>query len=65
MTPEGSPYYKVKVLTDKSYFEKGAARYNLLPGMQVIANIQTGQRKVFEYFLEPFLASMGDAMQER
>jgi len=65
MTPEGSPYYKVKVLTDKSYFEKGAARYNLLPGMQVIANIQTGQRKVFEYFLEPFLASLGDAMQER
>jgi adhesin transport system membrane fusion protein len=65
MTPEGSPYYKVMVQTNKSYFEKGKARYNLLPGMQVVANIQTGQRKVFEYFLEPFLASMGDAMQER
>ncbi len=65
MTPEGSPYYKVMVQTDKSYFEKGKAHYNLLPGMQVVANIQTGQRKVFEYFLEPFLASMGDAMQER
>jgi len=65
MTPEGSPYYKVMVKTDNSYFEKGAARYNLLPGMQVVANIQTGQRKVFEYFLEPFLASMGEALQER
>ena len=65
MTPEGSPYYKVMVKTDKSYFEKGKSRYNLLPGMQVVANIQTGQRKVFEYFLEPFLASMGDALQER
>jgi adhesin transport system membrane fusion protein len=53
------------VQTDKSYFEKGKAHYNLLPGMQVVANIQTGQRQVFEYFLEPFLASMGDAMQER
>ena len=65
MTPEGSPYYKVMVQTDMSYFEKGKARYNLLPGMQVVVNIQTGQRKVFEYFFEPFLASMGDALQER
>ena len=65
MTPEGSPYYKVMVQTDMSYFEKGKARYNLLPGMQVVVNIQTGQRKVFEYFFDPFLASMRDALQER
>ncbi len=65
MTPEGSPYYKVLIQTEESYFAKGTSRYNLLPGMQVIANIQTGQRKVFEYFLEPFLASMDDALQER
>jgi adhesin transport system membrane fusion protein len=65
MTPEGSPFYKVRVQTNKSYFEKGASRYNLLPGMQVIANIQIGERTVVEYFLQPFIGSISDAMQER
>ena len=65
MTPEGSPFYKVRIQTEKSYFQQGKNRYNLFPGMQVVANIQTGQRTVVEYLIEPFLRSMGDAMQER
>lgn len=65
LTPEGSPYYKVRILTEKSYFQKGKSRYNLFPGMQVVANIQTGQRTILEYLMDPFLKSAGDALRER
>ncbi|MEE2761569.1 MAG: HlyD family type I secretion periplasmic adaptor subunit [Pseudomonadota bacterium] len=64
-TPDGVPYYKVRISTEQSYFERGSLKYSLFPGMQVIANIHTGTRTIFEYMFDPFLSSMGDAMQER
>ncbi|MBT3551569.1 MAG: HlyD family type I secretion periplasmic adaptor subunit [Rhodospirillaceae bacterium] len=65
LTPDGVPYYKVRIATDVAYFERGALKYSLFPGMQVIANIHTGTRTIFQYMFDPFLSSMGDAMQER
>lgn len=62
---DGLPYYKVSIETDKSYFEKDDLRYNLFPGMQVVASILTGQRTVLEYVLEPFLGRAGEALRER
>lgn len=65
VTEDGQPYYKVKILTDKSYFEDGKLRYDLFPGMQVMASIQTGSRTVMEYILDPLIGRMGDALRER
>jgi len=65
VTEEGQPYYKVKIETDASYFEQGAARYDLYPGMQLQANILTGTRTVLQYMLDPYIASMRMAMSER
>ncbi len=65
VTPEGMPFYKVRIETEDDHFRRGKRKYNLFPGMQVIANIQTGQRTVLEYVLAPLLNSMDDAMQER
>ena len=65
LTPEGVPYYKVRIATDVAYFERGALKYSLFPGMQVIANIHTGTRTIFQYMFDPFLSSMGNALQER
>jgi len=65
LTPDGVPYYKVRIATDVADVERGALRYSLFPGMQVIANIHTGTRTIFQYKFDPFLSSMGDAMQER
>ena len=65
LTPEGEPFYKVRIKTENEYFEKGNRRYQLYPGMQVLANIQTGSRTVIEYMISPLIYSMGDAMQER
>ena len=65
VTPDGMPYYKVRIETEDDHFQRGNLRYNLFPGMQVAANIKTGQRTVLEYVLAPLLTSMDDAMQER
>ena len=62
---EGQPYYKVRIETEKAYFERGLLRYNLFPGMQVMASIQTGKRTVIQYIFDPILGNMGNAMQER
>ena len=65
LTPEGTPFYKVRIETNLDHFQRGEERHNLFPGMQVIANIQTGTRTVFQYLFQPFIDSMDDAMRER
>jgi len=65
VTPEGMPFYKVRINTEKDHFQRGKHKYNLFPGMLVIANIHTGQRTVLEYILAPLFRSMDDALQER
>jgi len=64
-TPDGQPYYKVRIETEQAYFERGGLRYDLYPGMQVMASIQTGKRTVMQYILDPLRGSASSAMQER
>ena len=65
MTPDGMPFYKVRIVTDKGYFERGDTKYNLFPGMQTAVSIITGDRTVLEYILGPILSSLSDANKER
>ena len=65
VTNEGKPFYKVRIETPSDHFQRGELKYQLYPGMQVMTNIQTGQRTVLEYILDPFLRSFNDAMLER
>ncbi len=65
VTEEGRPFYKVRISTDKSFFEDGKLRYDLFPGMQVVASIQTGSRTIMEYILDPLIGRMQDALRER
>ncbi len=64
VTAEGVPFYKVRIETDADHFG-GDLRYDLFPGMQVVASIHTGRRTILRYLLDPFLASMDDALRER
>lgn len=64
-TPDGMPFYRVRIVTDKGYFEKGALRYNLFPGMQMAVSIITGYRTVLEYIMGPLQNSIADANKER
>ena len=64
-TDDGTPFYNVRVATSQSYFESGNVRFELVPGVQVLCAIQTGQRSVLAYLLDPFLKSGQLALRER
>lgn len=65
VTKQGVPFYKVRIETDKAYFERGQVRFDLFPGMQVQTSILTGARTVLAYLLDPYVTSMRSAMRER
>ena len=62
---DGQPFYRVRIETRRDYFKRGEDRYQLFPGMQVIASIHTGERTVMQYLMDPFLSSVDDALTER
>jgi adhesin transport system membrane fusion protein len=62
---DGQPYYKVRIETVRNHFRRGNNRYDLFPGMQVMAGIHTGERTVLEYLLDPFLNAGETAFRER
>tara|TARA_B110000495_G_C22364737_1_gene238044 strand:- start:16 stop:501 length:486 start_codon:yes stop_codon:yes gene_type:complete len=62
---DGEPYYKVRIQTERNHFRRAENRYDLFPGMQVIASIHTGERTIMEYLLDPFLDASDTAMRER
>ncbi len=64
-TKEGKPYYKVRIETKKSKFQRGKLEYRLFPGMQVVTSIRTGTRTVMQYLFGSYLNSASDAMRER
>ena len=64
-TTDGIPYYRVRIETGRDYFERRSLRYRLVPGVQVLCSIHTGERSVLEYLTDPFLGSMGTALRER
>ncbi|ACS80908.1 HlyD family type I secretion periplasmic adaptor subunit [Maridesulfovibrio salexigens] len=64
-TDRGLTFYRVRIETDKDFFEHDGNYYKLFPGIRVIAGIHIGTRSVMEYILEPFMGSMSYAMRER
>ena len=65
LSKDGLPFYKVRIETDRDHFQRAALRYDLFPGMQVVASINTGERTVLEYLLDPFLSAKTVAFRER
>ncbi|MBF0219444.1 MAG: HlyD family type I secretion periplasmic adaptor subunit [Gammaproteobacteria bacterium] len=65
LTEEGVPYYKIRIRTEKTHFEKGEERYPFFPGMLVECTIMTGERTLLEYLLQPFIGISARALQER
>jgi len=65
VTEKGYAFYKVRVETERGYFERGPMHYLLYPGVQVMTIILIGQRSVLEYLLTPYFNAMNTALQER
>lgn len=62
---EGTSFYKIQVKPDRYYFSQQGVEYPLVPGMQVVCSIITGDRTVLNFLLEPMIGSVGTALQER
>lgn len=62
---EGAPYYQVRIRPSTEYFESGALRYDLYPGMRVACSILIGERTIAQYILDPYIKSMRAALRER
>jgi membrane fusion protein, adhesin transport system len=62
---DGQVFYKVRIETEFDYFQYRQQRYRLVPGVQVMTSIRTGQRSVLAYLADPFISSARHAMRER
>jgi hemolysin D len=57
--------YRVLLSSEKDYFMVEDKRISLIPGMTVTAEIKTKQKRVIEYFLDPFKSYMSEGLRER
>lgn len=64
-TKDGATYYKVRIKTERDYFQTKGERYQLVPGVQVMCSIVTGSRSVMAYIAKPLLGTLDTALQER
>ncbi|MSO85280.1 MAG: HlyD family type I secretion periplasmic adaptor subunit [Rhodospirillales bacterium] len=65
MTQQGATFYKVRIETERDYFQQRNLRYDLVPGVQVATSILTGRRTVLEYLLDPLIGGADTALRER
>ncbi|MFH1805021.1 MAG: HlyD family type I secretion periplasmic adaptor subunit [Pseudomonadota bacterium] len=62
---EGRPYYKGRVALENDFVGSGGLRQQIIPGMTVQADIQTGERSLLKYLLKPVYVSLDQAFSER
>jgi hemolysin D len=63
--PNRGLIYRVLLSSDKDYFMVEDKKIALLPGMAVTAEIKTRQKRVIEYFLDPFRTYVSEGLRER
>lgn len=64
-TREGDSFYRVRIETDRDYFEHKGLTYQLYPGMRVQCSILTGSRTVWQYLVDPYYNTLKQALRER
>ncbi len=57
--------YKARILMQKIHIRIKGKQVALTPGMTVVAEIKTGQRRLIEYFLAPLLKYRQESIRER
>jgi HlyD family secretion protein len=63
--PVSQMAYKALVSLGTQVLEAQHERHKLMPGMQVVAEIDQGQRTVMEYLLSPVQKTLYDSGRER
>ncbi len=62
---KGRTFYNVRIESERNYFQSGDQKYNLYPGMVLLAYIHIGKRTVFDYLVDPLMNTVSFSMQER
>jgi len=62
---EDTSYYKIVIETEKNYLEFKGEKLPVIPGMQVTADILTGQKTVLQYIINPIIRAKQKALKER
>lgn len=57
--------YKVKLLMDRSTLMVDERKVQLIPGMEVTAEVKTGKRRLIEYVMAPLLRYKQESIRER
>lgn len=57
-------YYRVMILTDKSYLEAAGKQLPIIPGMVATVEIKTGEKTILDYLLKPIFKAR-EAFRER
>jgi membrane fusion protein, adhesin transport system len=65
LAEEEHPFYKGVVKFDSHGLASATGPLNILPGMTLQADVQTGGKTVMEYLLKPIYASAKSALRER
>ncbi|MEC9345584.1 MAG: HlyD family type I secretion periplasmic adaptor subunit [Pseudomonadota bacterium] len=63
--PNGRPYFKVVVETDKDHLGDSAGQFPIGAGMEATVDIHTGSRSVADFLLRPVLKLRHEAFRER
>ena len=63
--PNGDPYFRVVVKTDKTYLGLKEGALPITPGMQATVDIHTGEKSVIDYLVKPVLKLRHEAFRER
>jgi adhesin transport system membrane fusion protein len=63
--PNGNPYFRVVVKTEKTYLGQREGDLPITPGMQATVDIHTGEKTVIDYLVKPVLKLRYEAFRER
>jgi HlyD family type I secretion membrane fusion protein len=62
---KNNPYYRAEINLDKTWMGQDREHLKIIPGMTVLANIETGKKSILAYLLRPISRGFNNAFTER
>ncbi|MGB5456482.1 MAG: HlyD family type I secretion periplasmic adaptor subunit [Gammaproteobacteria bacterium] len=62
---KNNPYYRAEINLDKTWMGQDRELLKIIPGMTVLANIETGEKSILAYLLRPISRGFDNAFTER
>ncbi len=62
---EHKPYYRAEIGLSQPFLGDDPTKLQILPGMQIQANIRTGEKTIMEYLMKPVTRGFNESFRER